>query len=276
MTNIEAGPFPVGRGSVSKKWKSLKRTISYYLWLICILVMAVAVLIANNYLIYNSLTEENLKNKSVVDQAKKVVGETSDLRLENMELKSENENLKQQLEKLKSENVEYTEKISMLKKKNADMTSQVEELTKDNISLQNSLKIAASVGIKPKNYEMFAGISASRSSIERGTYIGRFKGTVYTPSKEECGNDKGITYSGKPIIPGISLAVDVKYWPLGTVFYIRGLGYAVAMDVGSAIKGKYRFDFAVFDKKFAYALGTRMWDVYLIKMGNGKVEEITF
>lgn len=276
MTNIEAGPFPLGRDSVSKRWKSLKKTVYYYLWLICILVMAVAVLITNNYLVYNSLTEENLKNKDVVEQAKRVVGETSDLKLENGELKSENEKLKQQLEKLKAENAEHAEKITMLEKQSNDMLNQVEELTKDNISLQNSLKVAASVGIKPKNYETFAGISPSRSRIERGTYIGRFKGTVYTPSKEECGNDKGITYSGKPIIPGISLAVDVKYWPLGTVFYIRGLGYAVAMDIGSAIKGKYRFDFAVFDKKFAYALGSRMWDVYLVKMGNGKVEDIKF
>ena len=131
-------------------------------------------MIANNYLIYNSLTEENLKNKSVVDQAKKVVGETSDLRLENMELKSENENLKQQLEKLKSENVEYTEN-KYVEKENADMTSQVEELTKDNISLQNLLKIAASVGIKPKTMRCLVGISASRSSIERGTYIDALK-----------------------------------------------------------------------------------------------------
>ena len=42
------------------------------------------------------------------------------------------------------------------------------------------------------------------------------------------------------------------------------------MDTGSAIKGKYRFDFAVFDRNFAKQLGTNYWDVYLVKLGNGK------
>ncbi len=45
------------------------------------------------------------------------------------------------------------------------------------------------------------------------------------------------------------------------------------MDTGSAIKGKNRFDFAVLDKKFAYALGQQYYDVYLVKMGNGKITE---
>jgi len=44
------------------------------------------------------------------------------------------------------------------------------------------------------------------------------------------------------------------------------------MDTGSAIKGKYRFDFAVFDKNFANKLGANYWDVYLVKMGNGKLK----
>ena len=58
------------------------------------------------------------------------------------------------------------------------------------------------------------------------------------------------------------------------MFYIRGLGYAVAMDTGSAIKGRNRFDFAVFDKNFANSLGARYWDVYLVKLGKGNVDKI--
>ncbi len=45
------------------------------------------------------------------------------------------------------------------------------------------------------------------------------------------------------------------------------------MDTGSAIKGKNRFDFAVLDKKFAYELGQQYYDVYLVKIGNGKISE---
>jgi 3D (Asp-Asp-Asp) domain-containing protein len=85
---------------------------------------------------------------------------------------------------------------------------------------------------------------------------------------------KGITKSGEPIIPGISVAIDERYWPFGTVFYIKGLGYTVAMDTGSAVKGKYRFDFSVLDRDFAMQLGSRKWDVYLVKMGNGNVKDV--
>jgi len=60
------------------------------------------------------------------------------------------------------------------------------------------------------------------------------------------------------------------------LFSIKGLGYAVAMDTGNGVKGKYRFDFAVFDKEFAKVIGSRKWDVYLVRMGTGKVEDIKF
>ena len=74
----------------------------------------------------------------------------------------------------------------------------------------------------------------------------------------------GLTASGKPIVAGVSIAVDTRYWKLGTEFYIEGLGYVVAMDTGSAVKGKYRFDYAVFDKDFAWELGRRDWKVYKV------------
>ena len=52
---------------------------------------------------------------------------------------------------------------------------------------------------------------------------------------------------------------------MGTEFYIEGLGYVIAMDTGSAIKGKYRFDYAVFDKQYAKQIGRRKYNVYLVK-----------
>lgn len=165
------------------------------------------------------------------------------------------------------------ERIDSLKKENDKLRENNKVLTDDNLLLQNSLKLAATVGIKPKNYTIPPEIT-SRSNIDRKRYLGKFKITAYTPSAKECGNSKGITYSGKPIIPGVSVAVDKRHWPIGTVFYIKGLGYVTAMDTGSAIKGKKRMDFAVLDKKFAFALGTKYWDVYLVRMGNGKVQSI--
>lgn len=162
------------------------------------------------------------------------------------------------------------EKLNKLIDENNHLKEVNKKIEEDNISLQNSLKLAAMVGVKPKNYSR-PPVITSRSMTERWKHLGKFKGTAYTPSASECGNNKGITYSGKPIIPGTTIAVDTKYWPIGTVFYIKGIGYVTAMDTGNAVKGKNRFDFAVFDRKFAYALGTRYWDVYLVKLGKGRI-----
>lgn len=197
---------------------------------------------------------------------------------ENKQLKSNNvkPDIGEQSKSIHAKGVEnqknqFGEKLDKLLIEKEQLKKLNDELAEDNISLQNSLKIAAAVGIKPRNYEHPPQIS-SRSGIRKEQYLGKFRGTAYTPTKEECGNNRGITASGKPIIPGTTIAVDTRYWPIGTVFYIKGIGYVTAMDTGGAVKGKKRFDFAVFDRKFANALGTREWDVYLIKRGSGRVD----
>ena len=150
------------------------------------------------------------------------------------------------------------------------LTSAAEALAKNNQSiieenmrLQDTLKIAASVGITPQNYDD-AEKADSVVDYSKLEYIGEFEGTAYTPSPEECSNSLGYTASGKPIVAGVSIAVDTAYWKLGTEFYIEGLGYVVAMDTGSAVKGKYRFDYAVFDRSSALKLGRRKWKVYKV------------
>ncbi len=137
-------------------------------------------------------------------------------------------------------------------------------LVEQNIKLQNALKEAAYVGIKPKNYNE-AEIMTEAVDFSKLEYLGEFEGTAYTPSAEECGNNLGYTASGKPIIAGVSIAVDNKYWKMGTKFYIEGLGYVVAMDTGSAVKGRNRFDYAVFDVDYAKQIGRRKYKTYLVK-----------
>ncbi|QNU65678.1 hypothetical protein EHE19_012185 [Ruminiclostridium herbifermentans] len=181
------------------------------------------------------------------------------------------ESLNKQYNALKQENEKIKKEINELKQNRKKIEEQNNELLKDNLELQKSLKKAASVGLTPQSYKIYNSESLTNSNIKK-EYIGKFLGTAYTPSVEECGNNKGITSSGHPIIPGVSVAIDKKHWPYGTIFYIKGLGYAIAMDTGSAIKGKNRFDFAVFDKNFAKALGNQYYDVYLVKMGNGKID----
>ena len=175
---------------------------------------------------------------------------------EKEKLVEEQEKLVQEQETLKTEKEELLSNAELIAKNN-------QKLIEENIALQNSLKMAASVGVKPKNYDD-ADTANSAVDYSKLEYVGEFEGTAYTPSAEECGNNLGYTASGEPIIAGVSIAVDTKYWKLGTKFYIEGLGYVVAMDTGSAVKGRYRFDYAVFDKDFAYTLGRRDWKVYKV------------
>jgi 3D (Asp-Asp-Asp) domain-containing protein len=186
--------------------------------------------------------------------------------------KIQNDKLNNKCNDLKKQNEQIKKEVEALKKLKEKLEASKNELVADNLELQKSLKKAASVGVTPQSFKLYDGESLETSN-QKGKYLGKFLGTAYTPSSEECGNDKGITSSGLPIIPGVSIAIDKKHWPYGTVFYIKGLGFTVAMDTGSAIKGKKRFDFAVLDKDFANELGHQYYDVYLVKMGNGKIDQ---
>ncbi|HEX2926503.1 MAG TPA: 3D domain-containing protein [Ruminiclostridium sp.] len=185
--------------------------------------------------------------------------------------KSQSDELSKLNDDLRKQNQQIKKELEELIKQNKQLEASKQELADDNLQLQKSLKKAASAGVKPQSYKLYNG--ENLETISKGKYLGKFLGTAYTPSAEECGNNKGITSSGQPIVPGVSIAIDNNHWPYGTVFYIKGLGYTVAMDTGSAIKGKKRFDFAVLDKKFAYELGQQYYDVYLVRMGNGKINE---
>ncbi len=251
-----------------KKSGKIYSKIFYFLFVVAL------TLAVNNIIIFNWYNNTKGKYKDAFLRVKTMTENNSNLSVLNEELTNDYLILKENYSGIIIQNEEAISRLKELEAQNIELKRKNEILTEDNIELQNSLKKAASVGIKPQNYTEFDEICIGDKN-EKGEYVGKFFGTAYTPSKVECGNDKGITRSGTPIIPGVSVAIDNNYWPFGTIFYIKGLGYAIAMDTGNAIKGKYRFDFAVFDREFAKKLGTGYWDVFLVKMGNGKVEEIT-
>lgn len=174
--------------------------------------------------------------------------------------KQELEEVKLQLAEEKQGLVEQQEELAITAE---NLAKNNQSIIEENMRLQDTLKIAASVGITPQNYND-AEKADNAVDFSKLKYVGEFEGTAYTPSPEECSNSLGFTASGKPIVAGVSIAVDTAYWKLGTEFYIEGLGYVVAMDTGSAVKGKYRFDYAVFDKSFALKLGRRKWKVYQV------------
>ncbi|MBO5143451.1 MAG: hypothetical protein J6C46_10790 [Clostridia bacterium] len=210
-------------------------------WAISFLGIAIiAIVIA--YYSKDTITEYNLKHQ--------------ELNFAKQELEEQKNQVEQEMEQVEIEKNKVLSEAEIIAQNNLYLVEQ-------NIKLQNTLKEAASVGVKPQNYEDAETVNTAvdYSKLE---YIGEFEGTAYTPSVEECSNNLGYTASGKPIIAGVSIAVDNEYWKFGTKFYIEGLGYVVAMDTGSMVKGKYRFDYAVFDKDYAYKLGRKNWKVYLV------------
>ncbi len=279
MTGLEAAESVQPQDNTKCVKVEGKKTNSF-IWAVVVMFIVASFLCANNYILlksykemkadlvsaYESIKEERLKRQEITS--------TDTALLEKLQnLSEENRKLEEDYGKASRGSSDLSDQLDILKKKNNELSKQNKNLVDDNVALQNSLKMAASVGVKPQNFSVFDGLNA-RNTINRGKYVGKFLGTAYTPSKEECGNDRGITKSGKAIIPGVSIAIDSRYWPFGTVFYIKGIGYTVAMDTGSAIKGKYRFDLSVFDKSFAKLLGSRKWEVYLVKRGNGDVNKI--
>ena len=184
----------------------------------------------------------------------------SEYSLRHKELTFEKQELEEQKIKIEQEKEKVLSEAEIIAQNNLYLVEQ-------NIKLQNTLKEAASAGVKPQNFEDAETVNEA-VDYDKLEYVGEFEGTAYTPSVEECSNNLGYTASGKPIIAGVSIAVDNKYWKFGTKFYIEGLGYVVAMDTGNAVKGKYRFDYAVFDRDYALKLGRKKWKVYLVKDEN--------
>ncbi|HEY8343549.1 MAG TPA: 3D domain-containing protein [Calditerricola sp.] len=94
--------------------------------------------------------------------------------------------------------------------------------------------------------------------------------TAYTAGPESTGKwpghpAYGITASGERAVEGVTIAVDPRVIPLGSLVYIEGLGYRVAQDTGGAIKGN-RIDVFFNDVREAIAFGVkRNVRVYVIE-----------
>jgi 3D (Asp-Asp-Asp) domain-containing protein len=236
------------RGMLKRKQTNLKHQKRFKIICTITIIMAFCALYIFTYA-KETVSTYNVKTANLSQTIKEV-------EMAQKDVEDAQKDIDEQKKKIEEDQEELLTTSELLAKNN-------QSIIEENIRLQDTLKKAASVGIKPQNYNDAEEVenAVDYSKLE---YIGEFEGTAYTPSPEECSNNLGYTASGKPIVAGVSIAVDTQYWKLGTKFYIEGLGYVIAMDTGSAVKGKYRFDYAVFDKKFALKLGRQDWKVYKV------------
>lgn len=106
--------------------------------------------------------------------------------------------------------------------------------------------------------------------------------TGYTAGVESTGKNAGhpqygITYSGVKVKRDLfsTVAADPSVFPIGTILFIPGYGYGVVADTGSAIKG-HRIDLYYETVEEVYEKwGKKTIDVYVVKKGNGKLDEQT-
>lgn len=100
-------------------------------------------------------------------------------------------------------------------------------------------------------------------------YTAGFESTGKTPDHPEY----GITFSGIEVKRDLysTIAADLNVYPIGTIMFIPDYGYGVVADKGSAITGN-KIDLYYDTVEDVYAQwGKKELDVYIIKLGNGKL-----
>lgn len=118
---------------------------------------------------------------------------------------------------------------------------------------------------------------SSRGERIRYETMLEMKATSYTASYKDTGKNPdhpqfGITYTGMEVRLGI-IAVDPRVIPLGTKVYVEGVGnvpdygYAIAADIGSAIKGSL-IDLYYNDQATVDAWGCRNVRIYILRDQN--------
>lgn len=119
---------------------------------------------------------------------------------------------------------------------------------------------------EPVSETLLVGTSGE---VSRGGELIRFKkamvmsATAYYWGPESTGKwADGYTYTGLKATKGV-IAVDPKVIPLGTRVYIDGYGYAIAADIGSAIKGN-KIDLCYDTLAEALQWGRRTVNLYIL------------
>lgn len=117
-------------------------------------------------------------------------------------------------------------------------------------------RVLEGTGFKRKLYSLKEPARVQRSLVMRAT--------AYYPGPEDTGPyADGLTATNQKAGFGVA-AVDPKFLPLQTRLYVEGYGYAVASDVGGAIKGN-RIDLCFDTYEEAVRFGRREVRVHVLR-----------
>jgi len=199
-----------------------------------------------------SLYNINLKQKVEIKETTKEV-----IKMVNVESE-----MLQKMNILIKENEQLKSKIKIKSSEVVSLKEQNKTLLYRSYQFEKTIKTILGTGKKPKNYQ--ENQLDKDNSGKKMTYVGEFTMTYYSPTTNECQNSNGITYTGEPVEAGVTIAVDKKYWKLGSRLYVEGFGEVVCNDIGSAIKGRNRLDLCTFNTKLAMQLGktkAKVWKI---------------
>jgi len=141
----------------------------------------------------------------------------------------------------------------------------------DNNELESSLiLIGQTLKIEENSKEKVKQAKASQtksvSSKQNEQREGKTMTVTATAYTAECDGCSGITFTGVNLLQDREakvIAVDPDVIPLGTEVYVEGYGYAVAEDIGGAIKGN-RIDIHVPTKEEAFEWGVRDVEITIL------------
>jgi len=146
-------------------------------------------------------------------------------------------------------------KTYLVQRKNGEVVSK--DLVEDKIVSSPKIHVVAR-GTKPRFYTL----KTATGSVLYTKKL-NIEATAYYPGPESTGiYADGYTSIGLKAGHGV-IAVDPKVIPLGTQVYIPGYGYAIAGDIGGAIKGNI-IDLCFDTFREAIQFGRRKVEVYFI------------
>jgi 3D (Asp-Asp-Asp) domain-containing protein len=107
------------------------------------------------------------------------------------------------------------------------------------------------------------GYQPSRQRFSRNRVL-TMDATAYDPSPRTIGpGATGRTKTGMRATYGV-VAVDPKVIPLGTLLFVEGYGFAIAADIGGAIKGN-KIDLCFDDRATALRFGRQKVRVHILR-----------